>query len=255
MTCPNGCRTDQPSCLVCLATEHVCSGACVSNTGIASCGPTRCSPCPTVTNAQTTCDGTSCGFTCNGQTLRCNTGFDYCEKTSWDFEGAVGADGWQPETGAADAATAGQLVTTTARAFAGTQSLSQHFSASASASATKSAIRLYYWLCGRSPFTSDGPQALNLVGRTVSFRAYLAPDNGATPMASGHTCAFTVWAGSACVAGCSGNTVMPLNQWTLVSVPVTDSIAAGTMSLIADCRVNASPGWSGTFYFDAVTIQ
>src|SRR3954452_23758168 len=58
--------------LSCNANEHICSGACVSNTSVLTCGGTSCTPCPVPANgASSTCDGTSCGFTCT-------TGFHVC---------------------------------------------------------------------------------------------------------------------------------------------------------------------------------
>lgn len=43
---------------------HRCGDTCVSNSSIASCGPTSCAPCVPPANASATCDGTTCGFTC-----------------------------------------------------------------------------------------------------------------------------------------------------------------------------------------------
>ena len=57
----------------CGANFHACSGACASNTSIASCG-TSCDPCVPPANAQPTCDGASCGFVCNA-------GFHACGST------------------------------------------------------------------------------------------------------------------------------------------------------------------------------
>ncbi len=50
---------------------HLCSGACVSNTSVDSCGTSSCVACPTTANGTATCDGTSCGISCAG-------GFNLC---------------------------------------------------------------------------------------------------------------------------------------------------------------------------------
>ncbi|HXJ22699.1 MAG TPA: hypothetical protein VMT03_20950 [Polyangia bacterium] len=48
-------------------TQHTCSGACVSNSSIATCG-SLCAACTPPAGATATCDGTNCGFTCGGST-------------------------------------------------------------------------------------------------------------------------------------------------------------------------------------------
>jgi hypothetical protein len=54
----------------CGANLHPCSGSCVSNGDPAHCG-SSCSPCPAPASAAATCDGTACGFTCNGGYHKC----------------------------------------------------------------------------------------------------------------------------------------------------------------------------------------
>ena len=57
----------------CDGSRHVCSGQCVSKNSIASCG-TSCTPCPAPpANATATCNGTSCGFSCNSGYVVCGT--------------------------------------------------------------------------------------------------------------------------------------------------------------------------------------
>jgi len=51
--------------LVCGTGTHRCGSSCVANSSTANCGPTACVPCPVPANASATCDGTSCGFSCN----------------------------------------------------------------------------------------------------------------------------------------------------------------------------------------------
>jgi len=48
----------------CAGGFHDCSGACVSNTDVATCG-TSCEPCAGPSNGNIMCDGTECSFTCN----------------------------------------------------------------------------------------------------------------------------------------------------------------------------------------------
>jgi hypothetical protein len=50
---------------------HACGSTCVDSTGIEHCGD-RCDPCPVPDNATATCDGTSCGFTCDDGFVECN---------------------------------------------------------------------------------------------------------------------------------------------------------------------------------------
>ena len=55
---------------VCKTGYHQCSGVCLSNTSVASCGPS-CSPCATDPNGVTSCSGTACGLTCNAGYKMC----------------------------------------------------------------------------------------------------------------------------------------------------------------------------------------
>jgi hypothetical protein len=53
----------------CPAGRHLCSGTCVDNASVMTCG-TACDPCPAVRDGTATCDGTQCGGTCpSGRTL------------------------------------------------------------------------------------------------------------------------------------------------------------------------------------------
>ena len=47
----------------CASGSHSCAGVCVSNSSVERCG-TSCTPCTAPANATSTCDGTTCGFTC-----------------------------------------------------------------------------------------------------------------------------------------------------------------------------------------------
>jgi hypothetical protein len=50
---------------VCTMGSHLCHGACVSNTDVATCG-TACTPCPPPpAHADASCDGATCGFACS----------------------------------------------------------------------------------------------------------------------------------------------------------------------------------------------
>jgi hypothetical protein len=58
----------------CPPGTHECGGICVSNTSPSNCGTTACTPCsgPPSGNGSATCDGTSCGITCQGARTPCN---------------------------------------------------------------------------------------------------------------------------------------------------------------------------------------
>jgi len=57
----------------CNAGYHVCSGACASNTSVATCG-SSCTPCAVPSaNASATCNGVACDFTCNAGYTKCGT--------------------------------------------------------------------------------------------------------------------------------------------------------------------------------------
>ena len=51
---------------VCPTGQHKCGGSCVSNSSINSCGLFSCSPCAAPPGYSATCDGFSCGMTCDG---------------------------------------------------------------------------------------------------------------------------------------------------------------------------------------------
>ena len=55
----------------CGAGHHACSGSCVADDSVMTCGAS-CTPCPTATGGTTTCDGTSCGITCPSGQLACD---------------------------------------------------------------------------------------------------------------------------------------------------------------------------------------
>ena len=57
----------------CAVGEHDCGDTCVSNLDKNSCG-VSCSPCAPITNATTSCDGTSCQYACNTGYRACNGG-------------------------------------------------------------------------------------------------------------------------------------------------------------------------------------
>lgn len=64
---------------VCSTGQHDCSGTCVSNTSTNSCG-SSCTPCPSAAGATSTCDGRTCGSTCNSGV----TCFGACVNTAND---------------------------------------------------------------------------------------------------------------------------------------------------------------------------
>ena len=72
----------------CDSGYHLCSGACVPNTSVNSCGTTSCVACPTIANGTATCNGTSCGIACNSGYHLCagvcvsNTSVNSCGTTS-----------------------------------------------------------------------------------------------------------------------------------------------------------------------------
>ena len=51
--------------LACGAAHHRCGDTCVSNSSLDSCGPTSCGSCTAPANATATCNGVTCGFSCN----------------------------------------------------------------------------------------------------------------------------------------------------------------------------------------------
>lgn len=86
--CAGACLPSNAACNgACPGGTHDCGGVCLSNTGINSCG-SSCTPCPSVPNAQTTCNGATCrvsclgGFhDCSGQCLA-NTSVNSCGTTA-----------------------------------------------------------------------------------------------------------------------------------------------------------------------------
>jgi hypothetical protein len=71
---PGFCEIATHTC-ACATGHHLCAGACLSDFSVESCG-SACSPCPTIPNADPTCDGSRCaqqckfGFhDCSGQCL------------------------------------------------------------------------------------------------------------------------------------------------------------------------------------------
>jgi len=67
--CPSGPAGSAPTCasgscdFVCGSGLHRCGDACIPVTSTMGCG-TSCSPCPSAANADPSCDGMRCGFTC-----------------------------------------------------------------------------------------------------------------------------------------------------------------------------------------------
>jgi hypothetical protein len=57
----------------CASGNHMCSSGCVRNDSASACGTTSCTPCGVPTNGSATCDGTSCGLTCNTNYHACGT--------------------------------------------------------------------------------------------------------------------------------------------------------------------------------------
>ncbi len=71
--CALGCDTATGQCRsTCPSGQHLCSGQCVFDTSVNSCG-SSCKPCSAPTNATATCDGTSCGFTCDAGFAVCGS--------------------------------------------------------------------------------------------------------------------------------------------------------------------------------------
>ena len=62
----------------CATGFHRCSGVCVANDSVATCG-TRCTPCPTVANGTATCNGVSCGIACDPDYHLCSG------QCRWDY--------------------------------------------------------------------------------------------------------------------------------------------------------------------------
>jgi hypothetical protein len=52
--------------------SHLCGTSCVSNDSTSSCGKTACAACVPPTNSVATCNGTSCGFTCDANLHDCS---------------------------------------------------------------------------------------------------------------------------------------------------------------------------------------
>lgn len=78
--------TDAGTC-ECEGGFHDCSGACVSNTDIGSCG-TSCEPCAGPSNGNIQCDGTACSFTCTAPLVPLNDTCAGCASNT-DCTGAV----------------------------------------------------------------------------------------------------------------------------------------------------------------------
>ncbi|MBK7859443.1 MAG: hypothetical protein IPJ65_12630 [Archangiaceae bacterium] len=56
---------------------HLCNGVCVSNGSTETCGA-RCTPCPTADGGVATCDGLTCGLTCEPQLRHCGAACATC---------------------------------------------------------------------------------------------------------------------------------------------------------------------------------
>ena len=55
----------------CPSGFHSCSGLCVSNTSVATCGTSSCTACVAPANSTPTCNGLACGFVCNAGFRAC----------------------------------------------------------------------------------------------------------------------------------------------------------------------------------------
>jgi hypothetical protein len=62
----------------CPAGQHDCNGTCVDSSSVNTCG-TACSPCATPTNGTATCNGATCGASCNAGLTACGS---LCDVTS-----------------------------------------------------------------------------------------------------------------------------------------------------------------------------
>jgi hypothetical protein len=71
--CPSNerCELSDHEC-VCVDGYHRCSGVCVSDSAVTSCG-SSCDPCPTDPNGEASCVGGACD-------LRCNSGYHMCDE-------------------------------------------------------------------------------------------------------------------------------------------------------------------------------
>jgi hypothetical protein len=112
-------------------------------------------------------------------------------------------------------------------------------------------MRLDWWPCGRFRFTQDGPEAVNWRNRTFRYWVYL---QSSTAPASGHSC-YTGYSSRGTAVNLPTGTDIPLNQWTLVQMPMPQAEAADLTFLGIDCRPNSSTSWTGTIYFDDFSIQ
>src|SRR5262245_57160455 len=73
--CAGACIALTAVCGTCPSGTHDCSGICAMNNSVDSCGATSCTSCPRPSGASaTTCNGTTCDFTCGAGTHRCGTG-------------------------------------------------------------------------------------------------------------------------------------------------------------------------------------
>jgi len=82
MSCGSGSQCANGSCTQqCPAGTHLCSGTCVSNFSVDSCG-TSCTPCVPPANSTATCNGTSCGFSCDD-------GYEQCTSSCAEMTGTT----------------------------------------------------------------------------------------------------------------------------------------------------------------------
>jgi hypothetical protein len=242
--CASGCRSDRPECLVCSGSEHACDGQCRSNTSPDSCG-TRCTPCALVTNAMPTCESAACSFSCHPDSIRCNAGKDACERIAWSFEQTV--EGWMSNS-ATDRADNGMVVSSADRAHLGSASLK----AILMVDGPRPAFRLAYWPCGRSPYTRDGPEALNVRNKSIRFWVYIDSANAPT---TGHECGAGGYGGPLPFGYNEARTPIPPNTWTMVVSRYPEEPASASTFLGIDCRFNPVPNWAGAIYIDQVRIE
>jgi hypothetical protein len=196
-----------------------------------------------VANATAICSSGSCDFSCDAGTIKCNPGVNACEKTSWSFE--TGLEGWASNK-ADDGADAGNLTTSTTRSRSGSA-----LAAPITVSFQRYAHRIIWWPCGRWPYTQAGPEAVNYKNRTLRMWVYMQSSSAPS---TGHSCLIGYASRGTQVNG-PASVDVPLNQWTQVSMSLSQAEAADLTVIWTDCRFNTTGNWSGTIYYDDISVQ